>query len=497
MGLVLSAFYWVSRINAGRENSVTTLIKPTAQEADIALLENSGELVAQFDAIERVRETTPKDAKLLEQAVSYQEEYYAHSSNFTDMEDARALKKRWHDVAAKPLNERAKKLAGEADELVELKDYERAKDLMDEASALMRTVNQTYDLSRYCNVGLEVRYGRRVRELEALPRYEKSLKLEEGSRLAAEQGDWGSAHKQIVEATELQDSLVKEFSGITVADSTRLRRLQREVASYDSLEDFQKSQAFIKQGETLERAGKFEYAAELFEQARAVQSTLNHDYPSSRFASAEAVDALGRRAQTALSREDATVVLALLGELDREIVERHALQVRAKADALLPKLDTFRRKFPRSEALPSDTFERVNFLVSVGADIPAIDSKLSRAVKKLPSGGAIYLMPVEQAFFRQINASNPSRVNEPGKPVESVNLADCDNFCRHLSWLLRKDVRLPTPSELKGMTLDMGEWVRDTDGELGVFANGRFMRKSLSDRSRTVTFRFVIEEAVR
>lgn len=496
VGLILYGAYFISTVNSGKNKSVTKMVHGERKEVDIELLQKSEQLIASFDKIQYQREVTSEEVKMLEEALALREEYFeaVEVPSLVDVERTHELKKRWHNAVTEPIRMRADALEEQARVLAEQGKYLDAQELVIEARELVRTINNDYALSEHRDAGMFVRLDRRAKELEALPLYRKSVELEEASRKAAKEEAWEQARDYLVESAQLQEEIIQQYSGIEIASMTRLRTLQQEIVSYDSLDVYEKVLDLIKQGEAAQRAGRLQASSDFYEQARERQSELNRDYPSSRFASAERVKELGHRAQTVLSQKDADEISKAVADLDRSVAQRDGLDVQRKARALLGVLDVFRREFPRSRALPEDLVERVGFLSVVGARIEGI-VKDAQSILVPMDGNASWITgsPVPQELFRAMTGSNPSRERDPQSAVESVSFRDCEDFCRRLGWLMQKNVRLPTPEESKRYPIAMGEWLQDADGDVGVYEKDRFVKLSPASRSRTVGFRFVVE----
>jgi formylglycine-generating enzyme required for sulfatase activity len=79
---------------------------------------------------------------------------------------------------------------------------------------------------------------------------------------------------------------------------------------------------------------------------------------------------------------------------------------------------------------------------------------------------------VPQALYALIMGTNPSRNRGDVNPVDSVSWTEAKSFCERLSWIMGKEVRLPTENEfrqalgrLRYVVLEEHVWsVSDADG---------------------------------
>lgn len=512
VGVLWGGLYLIKEFKPGKEKSIHHLMQDKKVAADPAWLEKSKALTAQFDAIQYTREVTESDIELLAEAVRLREQYFGlvPLNSVTDLQETERLKRRWHDAVAEPLRKQAIALAEESHGLAKQHNYEGARLKMEAARDLMNHVNQEWGSSVFTSTELYTRYERRVRELEAIPIYEQSLALEAEAKEHETNEQWSDALQKMQKALELQNQLVTHYLGFSQADVSRMKTLESLLSSYDSLELYQQVNQLISQAEQAQKQGNIEESARLFEAARREQQALNEQFPGSRFASAERISSLGRRAQTVLSQNNAQPIRDTLQVLNRALLAQDAPAAQALIPDLVREIDTFHRQFPRSAALPEDSRDKIAFLSIIQNDLDALFQNLKTHLSPVPASSAkFYNQLVDQDLFRRITGKNPSRERGDERPVDSVNLLEIELFMTRLTWLVGMPVRLPHVSELIEVQhlrgnppseFEWSEWCRNAEdayGSLAWSANHRnsFKKQTPTERSRAQGFRFVIEGA--
>lgn len=512
---VIGGFYALSQVGSSRPSGKSAQAEEdeAKRPGKHALLRESQELVEQYDRIEHTRDVTVEDAGLLRRALELREEYFSGKDfvNIRDMQDTRELRKRLHDALARPLGEEARALAAQTEKLFDAGSTEEALAKIEEAVSIQHKINIEYNLSEEASVSHLTRYERRMRELTALPMYEESLAFEQQAREAIEREAWKQAQAALEKAAQRQRAIVSDFPGLRVADMPRLRRLEEELHAYASLDDYLLVEEQISLAEAAQSRGALEEAALHFEKARKLQSALNAEHPGSRFAKAERVESLRRRAETARSLDDAAPLIREVAKLKDVIRSRDASSIQASVAALAPELTRFRRAFPHSDALSQEDYALVDWLALLGEGLaPVLEQLEPRHFLPLESGEKkLFLTSVNQELFRAVSGANPSRERDAVRPVDSVNISGIERFCERLGWLAGQRVRLPSAQEWaasrerleKAYMPDgapMQEWAVSTDGELGwvdpeAQLQGFFSRKVPTERNRSVTFRFVLE----
>ena len=209
---------------------------------------------------------------------------------------------------------------------------------------------------------------------------------------------------------------------------------------------------------------------------------------------------------------------------------------------------TLERDFPESEEMPVSLLEAMDFLQSVEVDRQVLVDQILGRLQPLDDevSPKLYAKEVSQALYHQVMGQNPSRQRDEELPVDSVSWSEAQAFCERLAILLAREVRLPREEEFRralgslhsedladrvwsqensggqsqpvarreandagfyDLLGNLAEWLLDEDGSNRRIIGGHY-NSSLSElrevptdsrsesyRSRTLGFRFVVEES--
>lgn len=519
-GVLLASFYGAVRLMPGRTMTVSGLRSLQERAPNEELLTRSRELVEHVDQLEEERSLTPEDIALLGEAVGLREQYIRQSGivSSDEMHTFHQLRRRWQDLMAEPLREEAEACVKEAEVYEASGNQEETVRWLQKAAVLQRRINEDYPYSSMNSSGRYSRYERRLRSMESEPLYKESLDFERRSQEAALLEDWEEARKLLHEAWEIQRGIIARYPGMPHADMPRLRKLEQMLQEYESLEDYRKVETLIARADIARETGEFEQAGTFYEEARAMQRTLNDAAPDSRFASRERTGALAVLAQTMHSAGAAAPILKGLAALDEALVARDDKAVARLVKEWQPQVVAFVEAYPRSEALPTNVAAKLAFLTLLEAELGKIYHQVKNGLVPIPGYHAdLYIEEVPQSLFRMVVGNNPSRQGGAEEPVDSVNITDTQTFCERLGWILGAKVHLPTPEQwracvelagegdglFKGLLNTYDEWVagesvffiatRPTESAQAAGERFSLIRKDPRTRSRDISFRFVVE----
>ena len=275
-------------------------------------------------------------------------------------------------------------------------------------------------------------------------------RLERGARQFEAQ-QWAEALATFTEAEALQLRLNREFGNTQFASIAQLGRIEVELQSLRSVDARQEAGRAAAEAAAAVARHDWAEATTAWERASAAQRKINDEFPRSRFASVEKLDELEVSRQSAASAPLADRV----AEFDRQIAAHLRTGELAAAVAQIgPGAalgDELHLQFPRSRLLDAERRLRLNYLSLMREQLPAVYGQLAGALLPVPgrTGIRLFRTEVAQELYALVAGGNPSRNLGPPLPVESVSERDAAEFCRRLSWLLGRSVRLPTEAEFR------------------------------------------------
>jgi hypothetical protein len=302
------------------------------------------------------------------------------------------------------------------------------------------------------------------------------------------QQNWEQAEALLGQSIALQDRLNREYRGSNQASLSRFERLNVKQAGVQSGHYQLEIEQMSDQADARFAEGKVLQAASLYQGAVRLQQQLNDTYPASPYASPERVEDFQRRSQTAESSELSVVIEENHTLLNRLLSERHTQEAAEVIVALRRDIEQLQQAYPLS-ALNDDELQlKVRYLSVMQSDLGLIQGRVYDALLAIPDVARVRLLRTEvpQALYSLLMASNPSRNQGERVPVDSVSWLDAKSFCKRLSWILGKAVRLPTEHEfrqalgdLRYVVLEAHVWSRADPvggaqpiGAKAAFANG-------------------------
>jgi hypothetical protein len=405
---------------------------------------------------------------------------------------------------------------------------------MKQALELQRLLNRTDTLGR--DLSREAMLTREIAQLEAAPLVAEMTTTTAQAVALRDAGQNASALASYRRAYTLQQRLNREFAETPAASMRNQESLEIEIATLESLELRDEVQRLAVAATDTKLPGL--EAAKLFERALSVQQKLNSEYPRSQHASVEKVDTLEVARQSALSAEAADRVVFL----DREVGNKLRAGDTAKVGEMLLEgarlQDKMFAETPRSRRLDAELRLKFNYLSLHRDDLADILKLVDGQFVPVP-GTAVQMFATEvpQKIYEAVMRSNPSRQVGDSFPVESVSLTEAQEFCRRLSWVTGRVIRLPNETEMRAavgkgppvvlsgtavkavgstppnaagfreLLGNVAEWLAPatTEAETSVIAGGAYdlavadpakipmEKRGRLDRSRTIGFRVVRE----
>lgn len=378
-----------------------------------------------------------------------------------------------------------------------------------EALRLQREINTSaQDAAR--NFDRELRLQRELAELTADPQQQAVATKAEQASAALASARWEDALRLFREARELQDQLNREFPRTRYSDLAAIARFDAEIASLtaDGL-DAQVSE-HVQRARELRTGGRADEAVRELVAAAAAQRQLNERFEKSRFVSMERLEEIEVDRQTLLAEEPLRLVRAKEAEARDFLRRRQIFQAQQSVREAAAAIEDVRARLPKAHERDDELRAALAFLNLRAGDLAALQDGLYDQLAPLgPGGRAMLRTEVSQADFAKLMSSNPSR--NPGRtlPVDSVTYPEAEEYCRRLTWVLGRRVRLPTEKEMHAAQAagaefqDVGgglaEWIassgnaRDNPHAAVWSGGGAVVSAPRGERVRTRGFRVVVE----
>ena len=465
--LILGAFYGVAMLGpGGKMEDDYVYVDPDADAR--AILMESESLEAEFEKAAAVSQNVPDEAiEKLKKAIALQEIYISKSRTMdrTPAERLMKLQVRLNDVEAMPFAEKLASVEASAIKFEEAGEFDKALEAFREAFDLQSKINNDFPQSSYKDIRKLVRFDREVKMLQARPLYMESMEHENAANKALEDKDWTKARVELEKTIEILVRLNSLYPTSVYTDFARMQKLDVELESLKSTELQLKIENFEKKAAELESKGEFLAASEAYSDAEETQRSLNKLFPKSRHASEEKLSDFNRKKEDTYSWKFAKEILNQEEQMESALLKGEVRDAVEISGNLIRKVEQFKSDFPRSQIIPSDMILRLRYINYMSKDIAKIQKMVLEDLRDI-NGVKMLKHEVSQELFKLVMQENPSRNSESaGNPVDSVTFDDATRFCTRLSWILAKDVSLPSKKvfadaigELRYVNLDELSW---------------------------------------
>ncbi len=451
--LVLAFFYFLTLLGPGKKVEYDYVyIDPERESKDI--LKESEMLEDEFEKASLAAKVTEADIEKLRRAIALQEVYIdkARLIDRAPAERLQILQTRLDDTEAAPLAEiiaelEKKALAAETEE----KDSE-AVEIYKQLYDLQSRINTDYPHSKYKDIRKSAQFDSRVKMFLARPMYLKSVEAENAAREALEKGDWATAQLQFEKAIETITQMNSTYPTSVYTDFARLQKLDIELDSLKSSSLAAKINDYLGKARSAEAAGDHILASESYGDAVEVQKELNRLFPKSEHASDEKISDYEKKRVDAYSWKFAKEIVEQDKLLNRALYDGDFEKAKDISLNLLKKSEQFKTNFPRSQTVNDDLILRLRYITFMANNIPQIQKQVLGNLQKIEGFDSVEMLKTEvpQDLFILIMQENPSRDSDnPRKPVDSVTAEEISRFCNRLSWILGRNVSLPSKAQFK------------------------------------------------
>lgn len=382
-----------------------------------------------------------------------------------------------------------------------------------EALRLQRKLNGSAADAKRKDFARETLLAQRIERAELAPLVAARHDAEARVTKATADEAWEEVARAIDDARAAQAEINARFPRAAEADVTALERYDAERARFAAQAQRAESEKRERGADAALAARRWEEAGAWYAEAAALQRTVNERAPQSRFASAERVDALERKRQTALAARP----IAEAAELERAGAEllraRRTVAAAEKIAQASAKLAQAEQAWPRAEGFDAALKLKLQFLEHQQEKLRGWQDEIY--ARLLPARGAdgtfILRGVVEQRLYAAVMTANPSRARGAERAVDSLTWSEAAEFCQRVGWVLGRPVRLPRGEELKANVADapgkngdvyaerasVAEWLLAEAGATQapvIMADGG-MVETAEKKSRAADrgFRFVVE----
>lgn len=473
---VLAGFWLLTKLGPQQVDYSKADLTVAVSEGALESKERSLELEAQYEEVLVLRDAQEDDILLLKQALDAQERYIELLSKYDADAIARRdnLLKRYQDVVAAGLKEQSDAFAVEAQGLKDAGELAAAQEAFQRAYELQETINEEYALSSSRNPSRAATLAREVGFLAAEPLFRESEAFEKAADALIAQQDWRGAEEALQEAMVLQDRINRKHRNSKQSDVARYERLKIKRVGILSGQDQVEIERISKMADERRVAGENLEAASLYDEASRLQQALNREYPESPYASTERVTEFIRKSQTAQSFELGLEIEANDDRLTSLLAQRRTHEATEVITLLRRDIKQMQETYPRSSLNSEEQQVKIRYLNLVQNEIAFIQERIYESLLPIPeeAGWQMLRTEVPQGLYELLMGTNPSRNVGGANPVDSVSWVEAKTFCRRLSWIMGKPVRLPSENQfrqalgrLRYVVLEDLVWsVSDADG---------------------------------
>ncbi len=451
--LAISIFYFASLSKGSREEfEGAQEVRPDSAMAEKSLAD-ARSLESQFNAIHEFKkdQITDEDIDVFARAVDTYGLYLAYSGAAATYNPRHEqMRKRLHNLRADNLRKRTSALESQAEDFAAQKKYQEAERLFSDAATLEFRITKEFPLATKKNHARATFLDNRARTMRAIPLQLRAQELEKSGEAALDAANWPKANLDLNEALAIEKELWADYRNVIVSNSSRISRLQDLIATVNSAPDYERRESAAAAAREEEKKNDWARAAEHWTRALEVQRGIMRNFPRSLYAAPAVEKDLSRCLADAGARPEYLKLLEEFAEMRADIRSRRAERVPLLAKQALRRAENIVRDWPDSSLVSEDFLQQLRYMDVKAPDIFGVQNNIFKLLLPVPGAPETTKMmrtEVSQALYTFIMPFNPSARKELNNPVESVDFNDAQEFCRRLSLLLGRTVRLPTRGE--------------------------------------------------
>ncbi len=444
------------------------------------------------DAFEEIKlskaELTETDIELLDEAVKSLERYTEIET--TDGEQGTRLielRRRQHIVHAERLRVQARKAEARADQESEQLGGVALSEL-NKALEAEKEIEKRWYNSGLGNPGKITQLDTRIRRLEAGPIWKKTRTLEAQAEGFFKEQKLSEAEDCFKESIRLEREFTEKYRDVLNTEFNRLEKLKARLETVQSYPDQVALEKIEKEAQGFEAIKDWAKACVLWEEAMGQLARMIVQFPLSQYASRTHEAELTKRRNLARYRPEIDASLNELSNLRQLLRAKQIDAATDRARALLAKMNKLEALSPGIFPETNPSVQEVDYITKHEGTLRVLLPLLDRLLLPIPGTPNQQLLKneVAQSFYSLVHGKNPSAMVRGTAPVESVSYEEAMVFCREISWLTGRKVRLPSLAEIKLAAGDLAQpparkqaWTFDTTDGLTIMDTATSQPNSL------------------
>ena len=392
-----------------------------------------------------------KNIDIYEKAVTAYGDYLAYAGAAASYNPKlEQMRKHLHNLRADFLRKRTAELESRAEVFAAEKNYKEAERLFSEAANIEYRITKEYPLSSKKNHARANALDIRAKTMHAIPLQMQAKELEAEGEAALNAGHWPTANSRLSEALAIEKELWTNYRNVIVSNSVRIQRLSDLIATVNSAPEYERREQRKAEALAAEARGDWDAAAKAWESALAAHKTIIQNFPRSLYSGESVREEIATNLDNARARPEFQKLLEDHAQMSRDIRSGNSERVPQIAKQTLRRAERIRRDWINSTLVSDEFLNELRYMDLKAPSIPGVQSNLLKLLLPVPGAPAnVHMMKTEvsQALYTFIMPFNPSALKNMEHPAESVDYNDATEFCRRLSLLLGRPVRLPTQEE--------------------------------------------------
>ncbi len=435
-----------------RQRTLKTTTIKTGINKTGALREISKTKEAAFEEIKLNKaEITLTDIELFDDAVKALEQYIdAEPGDIEQVRRMEELRRRQHVIHAERLRAISKKAEASSrqEDAVEAGVAQRELIIALEAE---KEIDQKWYFSGMVDKGKITQLDTRIRRLEAEPIWKKTRALEAQAEAFFKKQQLAEAEDCLKESIRLEADFTEKYRDVLNTEFNRVDKLNARLETIRSSPLQLVLETTQKQANEAEALNDWSKAANLWEDTLRQISKIINQYPLSAYADRKKETELVRRRNLARSHPEGEGIQAEAVEM-RQLLQRGQIDsALTKARSLQTRMVKIEMNNPGAFAVDSPLVQEVEYITKHEGSMRVLLSLLDRLILPIPGEPNKRMLKheVAQSLYSLVVGKNPSAVVRGTAPAESVSYDDAVQFCRQISWLTGRSVRLPRLAEIQ------------------------------------------------